>query len=136
MARFSTLLSAVAALALAGHSKAHLIMKTPAPYGNPDNSPLSSTGSNYPCKLSGDPSTFYSGVEATKLTAGENATLSFTGSTVHGGGSCQLAITTDPQPSISTAWSVILSIEGGCPSTDGTSVSDYSYQIPDYVPDG
>lgn len=56
----------------------HMIMATPKPYGNPDNSPL--TSSNYPCKLSGDPATFYKTdglIDSNTMVAGENSTLSF-----------------------------------------------------------
>jgi hypothetical protein len=109
----------------------HIIMKSPTPFGNPDNSPLSSSGANYPCKVTGDPATFYSGTEATEMAIGTDQTLSFTGSAVHGGGSCQLAITSDSQPSASTAWQVIQSIEGGCPSKDGSGPSEYTFQIPE-----
>ncbi|KAH8662500.1 hypothetical protein BX600DRAFT_437892 [Xylariales sp. PMI_506] len=119
-------------------ANAHMIMKTPAPYGGQylDNSPLSSSGANYPCKLAGDAATFYSGVTPTEMAVGESQTLSFTGSAVHGGGSCQLAITSDAQPSASTNWQVILSIESGCPSTDGTAASTYNFTIPDGIASG
>ncbi|KAH9883850.1 hypothetical protein F4778DRAFT_615499 [Xylariomycetidae sp. FL2044] len=119
--------------------QAHMIMKTPAPWGGSslDNSPLSSSGSNYPCKLSGDPATFYSteGLDNT-MAVGETQTLSFTGSAVHGGGSCQLAISKDMQPSASTSWQVILSIEGGCPSKTGDGPDTYDFSIPDSVAPG
>ncbi|KAI1635571.1 hypothetical protein F4809DRAFT_651059 [Biscogniauxia mediterranea] len=115
----------------------HMIMQTPTPYSaqNLDNSPL--TGSNYPCKLSGDPATFYSrdGITNT-MAVGETQTLSFKGSAVHGGGSCQLAITKDLQPSASTSWQVILSIEGGCPSKTGSGPDTYDFAIPDSVAPG
>ncbi|KAI8966698.1 hypothetical protein F5Y11DRAFT_361752 [Daldinia sp. FL1419] len=115
----------------------HMIMKTPKPFGGPDldNSPL--TSSNYPCKLKGDPATFYStsGLDNT-MAVGESQTLSFTGSAVHGGGSCQLAVTKDLQPSVSTSWQVILSIEGGCPSKSGQGADTYDFKIPDGVEPG
>lgn len=124
-----------AVLALSGATSAHMIMANPKPYGSPDNSPL--TASNYPCKLSGDPATFYStdGLSNT-ATAGDSVKMSFTGSAVHGGGSCQVALTTDMQPSASTRWSVILSIEGGCPSKDGSGPSEYDVKIPADIPAG
>ncbi|KAJ0109730.1 hypothetical protein J7T55_004279 [Diaporthe amygdali] len=109
----------------------HMIMATPKPYGSPDNSPL--TSSNYPCKVTSDPATFYKTdgiIDQNSMVAGESQTLSFTGSAVHGGGSCQLAITSDMQPSASTSWRVILSIESGCPSTDGSGASTYNYTLP------
>lgn len=124
-----------AVLALSGAASTHMIMANPKPYGSPDNSPL--TASNYPCKLSGDPATFYStdGLSNT-ATAGESVKMSFSGSAVHGGGSCQVALTTDMQPSASTRWSVILSIEGGCPSKDGSGPSEYDVKIPADIPAG
>ncbi|KAK7744608.1 hypothetical protein SLS53_003494 [Cytospora paraplurivora] len=122
-------------LALSGMCSAHMILANPKPYGDPDNSPL--TSSNYPCQVSGDASTFYStdGLSNT-VAAGESLTMSFTGSAVHGGGSCQVALTTDMQPSKTTRWSVILSIEGGCPTKDGTTASTYDVKIPSDIPAG
>ncbi|KAK8075954.1 hypothetical protein PG994_003226 [Apiospora phragmitis] len=124
MGRFTSYAATLAAT-LAATASGHMIMKTPA-----------SDGSNFPCKVTGDPATFYAKGETTKVKAGEKQTLSFTGSAVHGGGSCQLAITTDKQPSASTQWSVIQSIEGGCPSKDGSGPSEYEFSIPDSVPSG
>ncbi|KAK8091470.1 hypothetical protein PG997_001831 [Apiospora hydei] len=135
MGRFTSYAATLAAT-LAATASGHIIMKSPAPIGNPDNSPLSSDGSNFPCKVTGDPATFYAKGETTKVKAGEKQTLSFTGSAVHGGGSCQLAITTDKAPTASTQWSVIQSIEGGCPSKDGSGPSEYEFEIPDSVPSG
>lgn len=135
MGRFTSYAATLAAT-LAATASGHIIMKSPAPIGSPDNSPLNADGSNFPCKVTGDPATFYAKGEVTKVQAGAKQSLSFTGSAVHGGGSCQLAITTDKQPSASTQWSVIQSIEGGCPSKDGSGPSEYDFTIPDSVPSG
>ncbi|KAM0817375.1 hypothetical protein AB5N19_03180 [Seiridium cardinale] len=125
---------AAAALALFGTAaNGHMIMASPKPYGNPDSSPLTST--NYPCKYNGSPS-FYSGVDATKMAIGQTQKLSFTGSAVHGGGSCQLAVTSDAAPTASTAWQVILSIEGGCPSKSGGAADEYEFTIPTGIQPG
>ncbi|RYO74423.1 hypothetical protein DL764_010826 [Monosporascus ibericus] len=74
---------AVALAMLATAAEAHMIMKTPKPFGGPelDNSPL--TSSNFPCKIKGDPATFYNsdGLDNT-MAVGETQTLSFTGSAV------------------------------------------------------
>ncbi|OTB20722.1 hypothetical protein K445DRAFT_43751, partial [Daldinia sp. EC12] len=128
----------VAAMAqLLAISNGHMIMQNPKPFGGPDldNSPL--TSGNFPCKLKGDPATFYStnGLDNT-MAVGETQSLSFKGSAVHGGGSCQLAITKDLQPSASTPWQVILSIEGGCPSKSGQGADTYDFKIPDGVAPG
>ncbi|KAI1143646.1 lytic polysaccharide monooxygenase [Hypoxylon sp. FL0543] len=128
--------TAVAATFVAA-SNGHMIMANPKPFGGPDldNSPL--TSGNYPCKLKGDPATFYKadGLDNT-MAVGESQTLSFKGSAVHGGGSCQLAITQDLQPSVSTSWQVIESIEGGCPSKSGQGADTYDWKIPDGVAPG
>lgn len=124
-------MTAMVALFLTTTVHGHMIMANPVPYGYQtiDNSPL--TGTNYPCKVTSDPATFYStdGIDNT-YAAGSSQTLSFKGSAVHGGGSCQLAITNDLQPSASTDWRVILSIESGCPSTGGDGPSTYNWTVP------
>ncbi|PSR82097.1 hypothetical protein BD289DRAFT_371789 [Coniella lustricola] len=119
-------------------ASAHLIMNTPVPYGayaNPpiDNSPLVSTGANFPCKVTDDPGTWYSQAhiaDANTYAAGSVQTLAFNGSATHGGGSCQLALTSDMQPSAQTSWRVILSIESGCPTTDGVNPATYDWTVP------
>lgn len=137
----SSLISQLAAvLAIYGTTvSSHMILSSPTPYAADTitNSPLSSSGSNYPCQISGDAATFYStsGI-SNEYTAGESLTMSFKGSAVHGGGSCQVALSTDMQPSQTTRWSVILSIEGGCPTKDGTTAGTYDVTIPSDIPAG
>ncbi|XXH04567.1 hypothetical protein Hte_010984 [Hypoxylon texense] len=128
---FTNMHSITAILAAATLAHGHMIMQSPKPFGGPDldNSPL--TSSNYPCKLKGDPATFYKGDLGNTMAVGETQTLSFKGSAVHGGGSCQLAVTDDLQPSATTSWKVIQSIEGGCPSKSGSGPDTYDFQIPD-----
>ncbi|KAI1265889.1 hypothetical protein F5Y18DRAFT_426405 [Xylariaceae sp. FL1019] len=133
--------AATALMAFATGVNSHMIMASPFPFGvnkGLSNSPL--TSANYPCQVGSDPASFYSkdGIDMSKNTmaVGETQQLTFNGSAVHGGGSCQLAITTDQQPSASTSWQVIQSIEGGCPSKDGNGPSTYDYQIPDGVAPG
>jgi hypothetical protein len=130
---------------LVATTNAHMIMKTPTPYGKStlDNSPLLADGSDFPCKQR---TGVYDAEGAENImTIGEPQTLSFTGSAVHGGGSCQVSLTTDLQPSASTEWMVIKSIEGGCPSNvtgnlpadangDGAAVFDFT--IPDGIAPG
>lgn len=134
----SFLQNLAAALAILGSTaSAHLILNNPVPYGKDtiNNSPL--TSSNFPCQVSSDASSFYStdGI-SNSVTAGESIKMSFTGSAVHEGGSCQVALSTDMQPSKTTRWSVILSIEGGCPSKEGSSADSYDVTIPSDVPAG
>ncbi|KAI4858877.1 hypothetical protein F4820DRAFT_462930 [Hypoxylon rubiginosum] len=128
--------SITAILATATLAHGHMIMQSPKPFGGPDldNSPL--TSSNYPCKLKGDPATFYKDDLGNTMAIGETQTLSFKGSAVHGGGSCQIAITEDLQPGVSTSWKVIQSIESGCPSKSGSGPDTYDFTIPDDFPPG
>ncbi|PVH93946.1 lytic polysaccharide monooxygenase, partial [Periconia macrospinosa] len=116
----------------ASAANAHMIMAQPKPFGNPDNSPLSPAGSNYPCKLTGPAGGLDFSQNQFKI--GENQTLSFSGSAVHGGGSCQLAVTMDKNPSKTSKFKVIHSIEGGCPGTSGPST--FSFPVPKELPNG
>lgn len=88
-----------------------MIMATPPPYGSPDNSPLNADGSNFPCKATSN-----SGGTVTIMAIGTSQKLSFLGESVHGGGSCQISLTTDTPATKSSTWMVIHSIEGGCPA--------------------
>ncbi|KAF2447599.1 lytic polysaccharide monooxygenase, partial [Karstenula rhodostoma CBS 690.94] len=122
---------AIAMLSMAPAVQSHMILASPKPFGTPDNSPLDPSGSNYPCKM-------------TSATAGEGPMndfkvgstqqLSFSGSAVHGGGSCQISVTTDKNPTKDSVFKVIHSIEGGCPGVGGPATFDF--KVPDALPDG
>ena len=90
---------------------AHMVLAQPPPYGSPNNSPLDPSGSDFPCK-----STSNTGGPVTEMQAGSKQQMSFTGSAVHGGGSSQIALTTDNPATKQSKWSVIHSVEGGCPA--------------------
>lgn len=134
----------IAAFGLAALGQSHMIMNTPKPFGNPDNSPLEATGTNFPCKM-GD-SGSYVRSSSTDMALGSDQPLSFTGSAVHGGGSCQISVTYDKSPNKQTVWKVIHSIQGGCPMRDisenngndasKVSPSQYSFKIPNDLPTG
>lgn len=122
---------AVAMLAMAPAVQSHMIMASPKPFGSPNNSPLDPSGSDYPCHMTTvDTSTGPSNDWA----VGSTQTLSFSGSAVHGGGSCQIAITTDKTPTKDSKFKVIHSIEGGCPGVGGPATFDF--KVPDMLPDG
>ncbi|PTB69317.1 lytic polysaccharide monooxygenase [Trichoderma citrinoviride] len=107
--------------ALATAASAHVKMSNPVPYGAStlDNSPLDATGLNFPCKVgSGFPATYNLEGASNVYAQGSTQQLAFIGSAVHGGGSCQVSVTTDAQPDKNSVWKVIKSIEGGCPAQD------------------
>jgi hypothetical protein len=109
---------------------AHMIMKSPVPYSvdKLDNGPINKL--QFPCKNN----LGYTVSTMNAMAVGEEQTLSFTGSAVHGGGSCQLSVTTDTEPSASSKFKVIKSVEGGCPGVDGPT--DFKFTLPDSIPNG
>ncbi|EHK42112.1 hypothetical protein TRIATDRAFT_302363 [Trichoderma atroviride IMI 206040] len=121
---------------LATAASAHMKITSPVPYGSSDldNSPLFANGTNFPCKLRGN---VYNLEGASNVFAqGSTQKLAFLGSVVHGGGSCQVSVTTDAQPDKNSVWKVIKSIEGGCPAKDqvgnmpgpASTVDPYTYE--------
>lgn len=133
-------------LGLASIASAHIKMAEPVPYGagSLNNSPLEADGSDFPCKQRPD---VYDAAGASNVYAqGSTQQLKFIGSAVHGGGSCQVSITTDLKPDANSVWKVIKSIEGGCPAKDtagnlpdnagGEVPFSYGYTIPDELAAG
>lgn len=105
-----------AQLSIAGELVArHIELVTPQPFVfnefGPTN-PLSPDGSDYPCKVPQGES-FKISSAPTEMTIGEDQTVSFNGSAVHGGGSCQFALAEGLKPNKESPWKVIQSIEGG-----------------------
>jgi len=137
---------AVGVFGLATLGQAHMKMTSPTPYSVPsiDNSPLNADGSNFPCKQASGAS--YSAAATNTMPIGSVQTLSFIGSAVHGGGSCQVSVTYDAQPNAKSTFKVIHSIIGGCPmknitgnnGEDATEVDpdQYPFTIPSSLPTG
>jgi hypothetical protein len=121
----------VAAAAIFATINAHIIMEQPVPYSvdKIDNSPIS--GSQFPCKSQNG----FAVSTMNAMAVGEQQTIKFKGTAVHGGGSCQLSVTQDMEPTANSVFKVIKSIEGGCPGVDGTT-NEYSYELPDSIPNG
>ncbi|KAL9134707.1 MAG: hypothetical protein Q9175_004108 [Cornicularia normoerica] len=128
MHSINNILTASAIALFATTAQGHMIMATPPPYGSPNNSPLVADGSNFPCKATSN-----SGGTVTNMAIGAPQKLSFLGESVHGGGSCQVSLTTDTPATKSSKWMVIHSIEGGCPAKNvaGNIGADNSASAPD-----
>ena len=128
MSSIVSILSFSALALLASTAQGHMIMATPPPYGSPDNSPLNADGSNFPCKATSN-----SGGTVTNMAIGASQKLSFLGESVHGGGSCQVSLTTDTPARKNSKWMVIHSVEGGCPARNqaGNIGADNSATTPD-----
>ena len=142
---FSTT-SLVAVLAGLANVQGHMLLEHPIPYGKSslNNGPLAADGSDYPCKQR--PGVYDTQGANNVMSLGSTQPLSFTGSAVHGGGSCQVSITYDKNPTKDSVFKVIHSIVGGCPAkgVDGNLPSDpnghgasgYSFKIPEDLPTG
>ncbi|EME42943.1 hypothetical protein DOTSEDRAFT_72390 [Dothistroma septosporum NZE10] len=137
-------IAAVACGLLATSVNAHMVITSPVPYGQDSltNSPLEADGSDFPCKQRAG---VYDMTTMNTMAVGVPQTLKFKGGATHGGGSCQLSITTDQQPSKSSKWKVIHSIIGGCPngavgnangSPDYDQNPTFEFSIPKDVPNG
>lgn len=128
---------------VASLSTAHVVLENPKPYkfvADGATNPLSSTGSDFPCKIPPGQSYIVDG-EPTPMTIGKDQKLSFSGHAVHGGGSCQLALSRG-HPTKDSPWMVIHSIEGGCPARnqkgnlEGPNQDTYTFQIPEGIEPG
>ena len=130
-------------LALATTAAGHMRLEYPVPFDKDTitSSPL--TLGEFPCKQRPGA---YGITQMNHWNAGETKTISFRGSAVHGGGSCQFSLTTDPKPSLSSQWKVIQSVIGGCPANvtgniepedpDGHRAGKFPVQMPKDIPAG
>ncbi|KAL2354149.1 hypothetical protein BJ546DRAFT_1026940 [Cryomyces antarcticus] len=124
------------------HVDAHMIMNTPTPYGvsTLDNSPLKnvaigSEGSDFPCKQR---TGVYDITTMNNMAVGTPQTLSFKGSASHSGGSCQLSVSLDKEPTAKSTFKVIQSYVGGCPTTTGDNggSNSFNFSMPQGMPNG
>ncbi|KAK4500975.1 hypothetical protein PRZ48_006781 [Zasmidium cellare] len=101
-------------------ANAHMFISSPKPIaGTAVKPPLDPSGSDFPCHGVSLPSS-----GGTKMAAGSQQLLAFelgggANTAVHGGGSCQMAITYETDSAKlkdPSSWKVIYSIEGGCPT--------------------
>jgi hypothetical protein len=122
----STILAAAAFCAYA--VDAHITMTSPVPFVKPDSGPINQA--QWPCKKT----LGFTVTTMNKMAVGQDQKLIFDGSAVHGGGSCQLSVTTDTEPTENSVWKVIQSIEGGCPGVD--KAEEFTFKLPDSIPNG
>lgn len=121
----------------------HMKMTSPQPFGNAtlNNFPLVNGGSDFPCKQRSGVYDFTADVlTANTYHVGDSPLLSFQGGATHGGGSCQISLTTDLEPTKDSTWFVIHSIEGGCPANAAGNIGEdaaapdpttFNFTIPD-----
>lgn len=91
--------------------------------------PLSASGSDFPCKGYQSALGTPAGAPTATFALGAPANITITGGAAHGGGSCQISLSTDG----AKTFSVIQSFIGGCPA-DGTSSLDFT--VPADAPAG
>ncbi|KUI58317.1 hypothetical protein VP1G_05559 [Cytospora mali] len=134
--------TALLAALLMGHTAAHMEMKSPPPLRSKYNphtepskidysmtNPLQRDGSDFPCKgyhaLLGTPA----GRSTASLEAGARHSVTVVGGAVHGGGSCQISLSTDG----ARTFTVLKSIIGNCPAS---TADDIDFTVPADVPTG
>lgn len=132
---------ATGVLLLAGQATAHMVMSHPIPFGTPDTSPLKNAkpgtdASDYPCKK--QRADVYEITTMNNMAVNTPIALSFNGSASHAGGTCQLSVSLDKEPTASSVFKVIKVFEGGCPSdaSGGDLIKDFAFQIPEGFPNG
>ena len=123
-------IAALMAILLVG-ADAHIKMVQPVPFSvdSLDNAPIKAA--DFPCKQS----LGFDISQMNEMATGSSQTVTFEGSAVHAGGSCQLAITLDTEPTASSTFKVIHSIMGGCPGVDGATEA-FDFTLPPEVPNG
>ncbi|KAH0348557.1 hypothetical protein KCU83_g6103, partial [Aureobasidium melanogenum] len=115
------------ALALIAKSNAHVVMNTPTPYGfsTLQTSPLNGEGYNFPCQSGSRTNAFDATGVYNPMKVGQDNDLKFTGTAVHGGGSCQLSVTYEyPPPADKSKWKVIHSYIGSCPANAQGNIAE------------
>lgn len=128
----------VALVSLLATSSAHMEVTNPAPFRSRYNpyttdidysmtNPLSSSGSDFPCKGYHKLLDTAQGRSVTTWTRGSRQTMSLTGSATHNGGSCQVSLSYDR----GSTFTVMHTYIGNCPLRN-----DWSFTVPSDAPTG
>jgi hypothetical protein len=122
----------ILALSLLGVANAHMKMASPVPFNvaNLENSPLAADGSNFPCKAVSGSAASYSISAMNELPVDKPILLSLAGSAPHDGGTCQVSITFDEEPTKESVFKVIQTFEGGCPVNN----AKFTFNLPKEFP--
>lgn len=128
-----------AILAMASTTSAHMFIANPVPFAGVQKDPLDASGSNFPCQVGSGGS--YVITSMNEWTVGSDVTVSFPPdqTATHGGGSCQISVTKDKEPTATSKWKVIHSIEGGCPTTgsgNSGALGQFDFKVPSALPEG
>ncbi|KKY29360.1 putative spore coat protein sp96 precursor [Diaporthe ampelina] len=128
--------------ALAGSASAHMMLSYPPPLNSKYNpfadsgkidysytAPLASDGSDYPCKGYQSDLGTPAGQSTASFAVGGQGNITVVGGAAHGGGSCQISLSTDGAKS----FKVIKSIIGNCP-TNGEG--NFDFTVPSDAPAG
>jgi hypothetical protein len=120
-------------LSLCSIANAHMKMSSPVPFNvaNLDNSPLKADGSDFPCKASPNNPSSYSISAINKIPVDSPVALTFEGSAIHGGGTCELSISLDQNPTAESVFKVIQVFQGACPTATGGGLT---FNIPKDFP--
>lgn len=133
---------ALAAVSLIAPSTAHLTMSNPVPFGADTlttsplaNAKIGTPGSDFPCKQRPG---VYDITAMNNMKVGDPQKLDFKGSASHGGGTCQIAVSMDPEPTANSTWKIIQVFEGGCPidANGNAGTHPFTFVIPEKFPNG
>ncbi|KAM0815495.1 hypothetical protein AB5N19_01289 [Seiridium cardinale] len=142
----SVLLYASTAMLVIAPAGSHVVLETPRPFKPAEYGPTNPVeAGTFPCKAPEGVKLEMDG-SPTEMAVGEDQLLTFQGMAVHGGGSCQISLTSDIddefQPHKDSRFFVIHSIEGGCPARnvtgnlDGPNSDKYYFKVPSGVDPG
>lgn len=134
--------SAAVIAALAGSASAHMMLSFPPPLNSKYNpfansasidysytAPLSADGSNYPCKGYQSDLGTPAGQSVASFAVGGQGNITVVGGAAHGGGSCQISLSTDG----AKTFKVIQSIIGNCPVN---GEGNFDFTVPSDAPTG